>query len=84
MEIDIREVPEGDRLSKLLDAVSGLGQKEVLTLLCEEDPAPLMDSIKDIHGDSVDIQKMRWGRKDLLWMFHVKRSLKPSAYQSED
>ncbi|MHC4471435.1 MAG: DUF2249 domain-containing protein [Planctomycetota bacterium] len=84
MEIDIREIPEGERLSRLLDAISDLGKKEVLTLLSEEDPAPLMDSIRSVHGDSLDLQKMRWGRKDLPWMFHVKRSLKPSAYQPEE
>jgi len=84
MEIDIREVPEGERLSRLLDAISELGKKEVLTLLCEEDPAPLMDSVRGVHGDALDIQRMRWGRADLPWVFHVKQSLKPSAFQPED
>ena len=84
MEIDIREIPEGDRLSQVLDAMGKLGRGEVLSLLCEEDPASLLDSVKDVHGTAYDLQKMRWGREELPWLLHVKESLKPSAYQAEE
>ena len=65
-------------------AISSIGRKDVLSFLCEQDPTPLMDSIRDVHGSSYDLQKMRWGRADLMWVLHVKESLKPSAYQPED
>ena len=83
MEIDIRQIPEGDRLSKVLDAAGELPPKEVLTLLMEEDPAGLIDSMKATLGDRIDVQMIRWGIKDLPWVVHVKKSLRPSAYQPE-
>ena len=85
MEIDFREVPEAVRKERALAAVSDLGKQETLTLLLDEDPRDVVDSLKNVHGDGIDIQRIRWGLKDLPWILHVKLSLKPSAYQpSED
>lgn len=81
MEIDIRDIPEPARLDRILGAVAGLGRKEVLSVLAEEDPQSLIDSIKNVLGNAVDVQKVRWGVKALPWILHVKKSLKPSAYQ---
>ena len=78
MEIDLRETPEGDRLSRVLDGISGLGTKEVLTVLLSEDPQPIIDSVVDVHGTSFDLTKQRWGTADLPWLLHAKRSMKPS------
>jgi uncharacterized protein (DUF2249 family) len=83
MEIDIREVPTGERLGKVLDAVSDLPFGEVLTLTMSEDPRPLMDSIAEVHGEALDLQPHRWGIEDRPWLLHVKKSRRPSAYQPE-
>jgi uncharacterized protein (DUF2249 family) len=84
MEIDIRPIPQGDRLTKVLDAVSDLPFGEVLTLLTDEDPEPLRVSIAEVLGESVDQQRLRWGREELPWVLHIKKSRRPSAYQPED
>jgi uncharacterized protein (DUF2249 family) len=84
MEIDIREVPEGDRLSKVLSAVQSLDYNQVLTLITERDPQPFADDIKAAHGDDVDVQRIRWGGKQTTWRLHVKKSRMPSAYQPEE
>jgi uncharacterized protein (DUF2249 family) len=83
MEIDIREVPPGDRLSRVLDAVTKLGFGEVLTLIADQDPQPLADDVKAAHGEDVDVQRQRWGGKPVTWRLHVKKSRMPSAYQPE-
>ena len=84
MEIDIREVPEGDRLGKVLAAVTDLPFGEVLTLIAGVDPQPIADDVLKSFGEDVDIQRMRWGGKDITWRLHVKKSRMPSAYQPED
>ena len=81
MEIDIREIPEPQRLEKILAAFADLERKEVLSLLAEEDPENLIESLKNVLGTTVDVVKIRWGVKDLPWLLHVKKSLKASAYQ---
>ena len=83
MEIDIREVPEGDRLSRALEAIQSLPRDEVLTLITAEDPLPLQMDIKATLGDDVDVQRHRWAGKEISWRLHVKRSRMPSAYQPE-
>ena len=83
MEIDIREVPEGERLSRALDAIESLPLDEVLTLVTAEDPLPMLQDIKAAHGDDVDVQRLRWAGKQISWRLHVKKSRMPSAYQPE-
>jgi len=83
MEIDIREVPEGERLSRVLTAVESLPFGEVLTLITAEDPQPIADDVKAVHGDDVDVERLRWGGKSLTWRLHMKKSRMPSAYQPE-
>ena len=34
--------------------------------------------------DDVDVQRIRWGGKELTWRLHVKKSRMPSAYQPEE
>jgi hypothetical protein len=84
MEIDFREVPEGERVDRALAAFAELGRKELLTLLLDEEPDALEDSLRNVLGTRADVQKLRWGVKDLPWILHLKRSLAPSAYQPED
>ncbi len=84
MEIDIREVPDGDRLDRVLQAIENLGKTEVLTVFAEEDPAPLASAVKRIHGDSVDLMKARWGSKELAWVMHAKKSRMQSAYEPQE
>jgi uncharacterized protein (DUF2249 family) len=84
MEIDIRQIPEGERLSHALAAVEGLSPKEVLTLLMEDDDSGLVDSLASVLGRKYDIQRIRWGVKDLPWVVHVKKALKPSSYHPEE
>ncbi|MEN8149541.1 MAG: DUF2249 domain-containing protein [Planctomycetota bacterium] len=84
MEIDIRQVPEGDRLGKVLAAVTDLAFGAVLTLITAEDPQGIADDIAKTFGDDVDIQRLRWGGKEITWRLHVKKSRMPSAYHPED
>jgi uncharacterized protein (DUF2249 family) len=84
MEIDIREVPEGDRLTKVLDSIEKLKIGEILTLITADDPQPIADDVLAAHGDDVDIQRLRWGGKSVTWRLHVKKSRMPSAYQPEE
>ena len=74
MEIDMRQVPEGERLSRALDGFGKLTGREVLTLLCADDPAGLADSLKSVHGGACDCQRLRWSTPDVPWLLHVKRS----------
>jgi uncharacterized protein (DUF2249 family) len=74
MEIDLRQVPEGERLSRALDAFGNLAGREVLTLLCAEDPAGLADSLKSVHGPACDCQRLRWSTPGAEWLLHVKHS----------
>lgn len=74
MEIDIRQIPEGDRLSRALDAARALKPKQVLTLLLEESPEALVSELTTILGSEIDVQKIRWGVQDLPWVVHVKKS----------
>ena len=83
MEIDIRQIPEGDRLSSVLSAAEKLPFDEVLTLITAEDPQPIATAVTAALGDTVDVQRLRWGGKELTWRLHVKRSRRPSAYQPE-
>ncbi len=76
MEIDLRTVAEGERLSKVLAAVDGLGPDQVLTVLSTEDPAGLMESVRAVAGASVDIARIRWGLAELPWLCHLKVSRK--------
>lgn len=84
MELDIRQIPPGDRLERALDATRKLGPREVLTLLADEDAPGLADSLKTVLDSRFDIQPMRWGVKDLPFVIHLKKSLKPSAYHPEE
>ncbi len=79
MEIDFRTDPGEERLSRTLEAVERLRRGEVLTLLLPDDPEPLMDSLREIHGASLDLARLRWSTKEIPWILHVKRSLAPSA-----
>lgn len=79
MELDIRQIGEGDRLSRVLDAAQALKPGDVLTLLCGEDPAGLADSVRSVLGKTVDIQRIRWGIPDQPWVLHLKQSRKPSS-----
>ncbi len=81
MEIDVREVPDGQHLEKVLSSFPHLERGEILTLLCGEDPEPLVLAAKKALGDAADIQKIRWGIKDQPWVLHLKKSLKPSSYK---
>ncbi len=81
MEIDCREVPEGEWVDRALAAFAELDRTEVLTLLCPEDPESVMASMRNVLGDGADVQKLRWGLKDLAWVMHAKKSLQPSSYQ---
>jgi uncharacterized protein (DUF2249 family) len=84
MEIDFRETPVEGRNEKVHAAVSELKPTEVLTLLLPEPPDPIVESLKNVFPDQLDIQPVRWGLKDLPWILHVKKSLKPSAYHPEE
>jgi hypothetical protein len=44
-------------------------------LLCSDDPAGLLDSLKSVHGNSIDTQRLRWAVPDVPWLLHVKRNL---------
>jgi len=81
MEIDFREIPEAARRERALAAAIDLEKREILTLLLDEDPSDIVESLQNVHGDGIDTQKIRWGLKDLPWLLHVKLSLKTSAYQ---
>ncbi len=83
MEIDFREVPAAQHLERVLPAFPQLQRGEVLTLLCADDPEPLVLAVKQALGDTADVQKMRWGIKDQPWIVHIKMSLKPSSYHGE-
>lgn len=83
MEIDVREVPEAQHLDKVLSSFPHLKRGEILTLLCPDDPETLVVAAGKVLGDTADLQKMRWGIKGQPWILHIKRSLKPSAYQGE-
>lgn len=76
MEIDIRQIPEGERLSRVLEAARDLAPRQTLTLLCEEGPEGLVAELKTILGSEIDVQRIRWGVKDLPWLVHVKKSLR--------
>jgi len=80
MEIDIREVPDAQHLEKLLSSFPHLERGEVLSLLCSDDPEPLVVAAKQALSDTADIQKIRWGIKGQPWILHVKKSLKASSY----
>ena len=80
MEFDFRETPEGDSLSRILTGLTGLSTGEILTVLLPGDPESIIASIRTIHGTSYDMTKLRWGTKDIPWVFHAKKSLRPSAY----
>ena len=84
MEIDIREVPEGERLGKVISAVTKLPFGDVLTLITAEDPQPIADDVEKTFGEDVDIQRLRWAGKSITWRLHLKKSRMPSAYQPED
>ena len=84
MEIDLREVPEAGRLDRVLAAFGELGSNQVLTLLCDESPASIADSVQNVLGNRADVQTMRWGLEDLAWVMHVKKSLKPSSHHPAD
>lgn len=83
MEIDCREIPEGERLDRAMAAIPNLGADEVLTLLLPDDPTSLGESLVNVLGTTVDVQILRWGLKDLPWLLHVKSSKMASAYQPE-
>jgi uncharacterized protein (DUF2249 family) len=79
MEIDIRQIGEGDRLSRVLDAAQALKPGEVLTVFSGEDPAGLADSLRSVLGTTMDIQRIRWAIPDQPWVLHLKESRKPSS-----
>lgn len=83
MEIDIREVPEGERLGKVISAVTELPFGDVLTLITAEDPQPIADDVGKTFGEDVDIQRLRWGGKSITWRLFLKKSRMPSAYHPE-
>ena len=80
MEIDFREVPADQHLEKTLASFPRLERGEILTLLCIDDPEPLVQGVKTALKDTADVQKMRWGIKGQPWILHIKQSLKPSSY----
>ncbi len=84
MEIDFREAPEAGRAERVLSSISDLGPKELLTVLSNEDPVTIVDSVRNVLGDSVDVQTIRWGLADLGWILHVKKSRMHSAYDPGD
>jgi uncharacterized protein (DUF2249 family) len=84
MEIDLSEVPQGNRLDRVLEAIDGLATGDVLTLLSADNPQPLAEELKRIHGEDLDLQRLRWGGKTVSWRLHIKKSRMPSAYQPED
>ncbi len=53
--LDARTIPHALRHAAILGAVAGLRPGQAMGLIAPHNPLPLLDQIRDAHGDAVEI-----------------------------
>jgi uncharacterized protein (DUF2249 family) len=60
-ELDARTIPHAIRHATIFGALSGIGLGHGMVLVAPHDPLPLLDQIRDRHGDAFDVDYLERG-----------------------
>jgi uncharacterized protein (DUF2249 family) len=77
MQAILDDIPEAKRLDRIVALLGDLTRGEVLTLICQENPADLAEKVRELTGGVYDHQAIHVNRrKSPPWLLHLKRKMR--------